>query len=147
MGSSETQAGGRTSEVILEGGPFRALQTERIACKCPEARRKVADKRTERRQWGWGGVEAEGGMDHRRLEESPPHPGPASSRRPRTLRSGLPHGDASSSFSSDSWLRWKHYSQRRSLHLTRHRRALECCHLGSTHIHTGGLLWRLKNIV
>lgn len=29
---SETQAGGRTSEDDLEGGPFRALQTERIAC-------------------------------------------------------------------------------------------------------------------
>lgn len=74
--SSETQAGGRTSEDVLEGGPFRALQTERIACKCPEARRKVADKRTERRQWGWDGVEAEGEMDHRRLEESPPILGP-----------------------------------------------------------------------
>lgn len=54
-------------------GPCRQRNS---LCKCPEARRKVADKRTERRQWGWNGEEAEEEMDHRRLEESLPILGP-----------------------------------------------------------------------
>lgn len=41
-------------------------------CKGPEARRKLADEGIGHRRWGWRGVEAEGQMGHRRLEESLP---------------------------------------------------------------------------
>lgn len=55
-------------------GPMKMSLRESLSGPCTQ--RKAADKRTERRQWGWNGEEAEGEMDHRRLEESLPILGP-----------------------------------------------------------------------